>query len=256
MLVLIPAILVLIIPLVFLVAISLMEVATNAVVPENMLSLLSSTKAEMGYRQDMFRAFTDLLSPMFFLAVPIVTSVAVTASAFIAERNNGVLETMILSPIESNKLFNAKVKGCFAFSIMISVASFIVFIIISAIGSIILETPFFMSLNWTIIFFLLTPVLTFFVILLVTLLSHVITSLNEGLQIMGYILLPIIIMFLLQYSGLVKINEVFLLILVAVFAIADIILFNLSSKKFFAEKILTKVYLADREGKTDEAIGG
>ena len=76
LLMLMPVILLVVIPLVYSAATSLLPVTEDAQVPEAIQSLLESASAELGYRQIWFDAFTTLLCPMLFLTVPVICSVA------------------------------------------------------------------------------------------------------------------------------------------------------------------------------------
>lgn len=267
----IPIVLVVIVPVIFLVAISLIPIDTvgmlpegisgftqvgidllpgeiaYSLIPEKISAMISTSGLSEDYRQDMFFAFTTLLCPMFFLSVPVLCATSAASSAFIAERENGTLESLMLSSMDRKSIFNAKISGCVIFSVLVSLVSFIAFTITVAVGAIILSCSFFFNFDWFIIIVLLMPAISIFCVVFVSLLSIRIKSMGESLQLSGYFILFIALIYLAQFSGLFQIN-VFVLILFAVLIlVADFIMFNKASKNYTAEKQLTGNFLRSRK---------
>mgnify|MGYP001630553599 FL=1 len=240
LLMLMPVILLVVIPLVYSAATSLLPVTEDAQVPEAIQSLLESASAELGYRQIWFDAFTTLLCPMLFLTVPVICSVASASYAFLGEKEEGTLETVLLSSMDAKSVFNSKVSSCSLLSVVISLLSFLAFAITVSVADLILGAPFFFNWKWLILLLFLMPALAFFSVIFVSLVISRVHSTGESLQTMGYLILPFVILFLVQFTGIIKINAVFLLILSVLLAVASVVMFNVSARRFYAERLLER----------------
>lgn len=234
-----PVILVVIIPLIYFVAISLLPVSGKGEAPDTLLRLLSGDSANLDYRQFWMSIFTTLLCPVLFLCVPIICSVASASCAFVGEKEQGTLETLWLSSMRPRSVFNAKVTACTLISVIISLISFVMFTITVSVADIMLAAPFFFSLEWLMLAVLVMPALAWFSVVFVSLVLPRVFSVGETLQTIGYLVLPFILLYLLQFTGLFRVSPLFLLILAAVLFILSTVLFNVSARSFQAEKLLS-----------------
>ncbi len=233
-----PVLLVVVLPLVYFAAISLLPVADSAKPPEGIQALLPPETSQHGYRQFWMDAFTTLVCPALFLAVPIVCSVAAASCAFVSEKENGTLETLFLSSMAVKSVFNAKITVCALISTAISLISFIVFTITISVADIMISAPYFFSVDWLVIVILLTPSLALFSVIFVSLLLPRVHSMGESLQTMGYLILPFLLLYLAQFAGVFRIGPLFLIVLSVLLVGLSIILFNVSSRKFQVETLL------------------
>lgn len=240
---LIPIILVILVPIGFLVAISLMAVPPGEALPEGILAVLQPEVAELDYRAAMFTAFTQLLAPMFYLSVPIITSIAVASVSFVGEREAHTLETLMLTSLPAKTIFNAKIIASTILSVIISLFSFIAFSIVAIVGDTMLGAPGFFNFDWFIIVVLLTPGLAVFGAVFVSIMSARIRTTTESLQLMGYFVLVLALIYLMQFCGLYNISTAILLIVALMMIILDFILFNIAMKKFTPERMLTPTFI-------------
>lgn len=246
MLIFLPIILVVVIPVVFMISISLMQVSASDALPKAIQGLLPEEIAKANYRAAMFTVFTNLLAPMFYLTVPIICSVSTASAAFISEKENHTLEALMLTGLPYKTIFSAKVSGSAFLSIVISFFSFIAFLASAAVGDAILSAPFFFNFDWFITIFLLMPAITVFCVLFVALLSRRIRTTGESLQLMGYFILVVALCYLMQFCGLFAMNTIVLFILALLLIIADFIMYNLAMKKFTPEDMLTPGFFSEK----------
>lgn len=246
MLILLPIILVVVIPAIFMIAISLMPVAAGDALPKALLNFLPEELAKADYRAAMFTVFTNLLAPMFYLTVPILCSVSTASAAFISEKENHTLESLMLTSLPYKTIFSAKVSGCAFLSIGISFFSFIAFLATAAVGDAIMSAPFFFNFDWFITVFLLMPAISIFCVLFVSLLSRRIRTTGESLQLMGYFILVVALCYLMQFCGLFAMNAIVLFVLALLLIIADFIMYNLAMKKFTPENMLTPGFFSEK----------
>lgn len=234
----IPIFLVLLLPVAFLVSAALIPGEKGQKFPGFLMNILAIDTAGLNYQQLMFAAFNKLLSPMLVLIVTIICSVSVASCAFIMEKENQTMETLMLSAMDRKAIFNAKVSESVIFSVFLSLISFVVFLITMIVGGSILNMPFSFRMEWPIIVLVVIPALSLFCTVLISLLVPRIHTLVESLQTLGYFIVVLGIFYLLQFAGVWNINAWFYLILGVVLFIVDFILYNASARRFTPELIL------------------
>ena len=172
--------------------------------------------------------------------VPIVCAVASASCAFVGEKENGTLETLFLTSVNTKSIFSAKVTACSLISVIISLVAFLIFSITVSVTDLLLSVPYFFNLEWLVTVVLLMPALALFSVTFVSLVLSRVYSVGESLQTMGYLILPFILLYLAQFTGAFQINVLLLIGLAILLAVLSIILFNISSRKFQADFLLTK----------------
>ena len=115
----------------------------------------------------------------------------------------------------------------------------------------VLKAPFFFDLSWFVLVFLLSPAITVLGVTFAAMLTAKARSTAESIQISGYIVLPILLIFIGQIMGLYRLNSIALLILTAIIVGIDLCLFNFGFRRFTAEKLLTRPPEKPRKEKTN-----
>lgn len=237
LLMLLPVTLVVLVPTAYFSAISLLPVEAGSRVPEAILALLPQSAAGLEYRQAWQVAFKELLCPLLFLCVPILTAAASASCAFVTERETGTFETLLLTSLDVKAVFNAKVTGCTVLSVLISGASFLMFGITLAIAGLFTGAPLLLSLDWLALL-LLMPALSLFSVVFVGLIINRVHSTAESLQTMGYLILPVAVLYLVQLTGVFRLNALVIVIATLILGVADVVLFNAAARGFTPERLL------------------
>lgn len=189
-------------------------------------------------KQLMFYMMTNIICPMFFLMIPLMASCISAASSFVGEKEHSTLETLLLTPLSVRRIFKAKVWGCVMLSAIATAVSFVAFSIVISIGDVLLHMPFFLNWNWLILVFLLAPGCTVFGVVFMVLVSGKSKNYMESIQTSGYIVLPVILLFLGQIAGLFQLSPVLLLFISLLVAVADAVLWGVASHIFTPEKLM------------------
>lgn len=234
-----PVVLMVVLPIVYSVAVSLLPMEENAQLPETFRYLLPSD-AGITPRQFWMYVFTTLLCPMLFLSVPIICAVASASCAFVSEKANSTLETLLLSSMNPKSVFSAKITACALVSIAISLLSFFAFSITMTVADLLVGAPFFFSFDWLITVLLLMPTLALFSVVFVSFILMRVHSVGESLQTAGYLLLPFMVIYLAQFAGAFRITILLLVILAVLLAVLSIVFFNFSARKFQAESLTVR----------------
>ena len=123
-------------------------------------------------------------------------------------------------------------------SLLVTGISLALFAVTMVVGNFLLDMPFWFDWAWVVLIVLLAPALTVFGVVFMVLVSGRSKSYMEAMQTSGYVVLPLILLFVGQFTGLFVLGPVVLLILSAVIIGLDFLLFHLASGSFNAEKLL------------------
>lgn len=234
---LLPLTLVVGIPAVYFVAILLLPVQAGARLPGAIGALLPEYAAGLDYRQGWMVAFTELVCPLLFLCVPVLTAAASASYAFVTERESGTLETLLLTSMDVKSVFTAKVGSCTILSVLISGAAFVAFGATAVIAEAFAQVPLFFNLEWLVILVLLMPVLSLFSAAFVAMIMTRVHSTGESLETMGYLIVPLAALYLAQLTGILRLNVWVLLGAAAALGVAAVVLYNGAARAFRPERL-------------------
>ncbi|WP_411677693.1 ABC transporter permease subunit [Caproicibacter sp.] len=236
-LIVVPLVMVLLLPVVFLIFFLNVPMSRmNGV--EQMLLLLHAQASGMDERQGMFYLMTNMICPMFFLMIPLMSSSVSAAYSFVGEKEHGTLETLLLTPLGVRKILKAKVLGCVLLSAVVTSVSFVLFSIVIAVGDLMLAMPFYFNWSWLVLAFLLSPAVIIFGVVFMVLASAKSKSYTESVQTSAYLVLPIVLLFTGQFTGLFQVGAELLLLISCVLLAVDFLIWFLTVRLFTPEKLL------------------
>jgi len=177
--------------------------------------------------------------PIFFILIPIMASSVMASGSFVGEKEKSTLETLLYCPLPLKKIFNAKILASFLLSMAVSVVSFIVLTIVTEVLFFVLtESLIAFSINWLIILLLVSPAAAVISINLIVRNSAKAQSFEEAQQSSLFLVLPVMLLVVGQFTGIMMISvKIFLLIAVVLVLIAALS-FKSSFKKFNYEALL------------------
>lgn len=150
------------------------------------------------------------------------------------------MESLLLTPMTVREIFRAKVEMCVRLSLLVTGISLVLFGVTAAVGNMILKMPFWLDWAWLVVILLLAPALTVFGVVFMVLVSGRSKSYMEAMQTSGYIILPLILLFVGQFTGLFVLGAIPLLILAVLLFLLDYGLFRMAAGKFTPERLLKK----------------
>ena len=107
-----------------------------------------------------------------------------------------------------------------------------------AAASLLFEVPYYLDWSWAVLILLLSPGVTLFGVTFMVLISGRSKSSMEAMQTSGYLVLPVVLLFVGQLSGAFTLGPGLLLVLSLAVAAADAVLASLASRAFTPEKLL------------------
>lgn len=181
----------------------------------------------------------NYILPVFFLMIPIMTASIMAASAFVGEKERRTLETLLYCPLTLKEIFRAKVLASFLLSMFVSLSSFLVMLIVLEVevfflmGSLLVP-----GISWLIVMLLIAPAISLIAITLIVRGSAKAKSVEEAQQSAVFLVIPIILIFVGQFSGVLFLGNWVLLGLGILCAGAAFVLLLQSMKHFTYEKLL------------------
>lgn len=234
---LVPLILVIFVPILYL-AITCNVPASEVNGADKLMKMLPKEAASYNVKQASFYMMTNMMFPMFFLMIPLMTSSVAAASSFVGERERGTLETLLLTPLQPKQIFKAKVLGCIFLSVIVTALSFVAFAIVISVGDIIMKLPFFLNWSWLVLILLFSPAVTVFGVVFMVLVSAKSKSYIESIQTSGYIVLPLVLIFLGEFMGLFTLNAMMFLLLSLILIAVDAAIWTITARSFKTDKLI------------------
>lgn len=219
----------LVVPLVLTVLLPGIILLTQHFAPENnaefekLLDLLPLGEKSGNLQENLGGMLLNYVLPIFFLIIPIMVSTIMSASSFVGEKEKQTLETLLYCPLSLRQIFQAKVAASFFLSMLVSGISFLAMLAT-------LEAELYISAGifilpgfaWLSVMLLLAPALSLISITLIVRMSAKAASVEDAQQGAVFLLLPVILLLVSQFTGILLINAWVLLglgVLCAVFAI-------------------------------------
>ena len=232
----VPLVLTIILPTIFLM--TLYFAPEEADEFENLLKLLPITEQSTDFHENMAGLILNYTLPLFFLIIPIMASTIMSATSFVGEKEKQTLETLLYCPLSLTQIFQAKVAASFLLSMLVSCTSFLTMLIV-------LETEIYVTaglfilpgIQWLLVMLLLAPALSLIAVTLIVRISAKSQSVEDAQQGAVFLLLPILLMLVSQFSGLLLISVWMLLILGAVCAVFAGFLLKRSLGRFTYEAL-------------------
>lgn len=232
-----PIIMAIVLPTVFVLIIGLMPLDSAAF--KEFATLLPKEMLGEDTRKNIIEALLTNMLPLFFLLIPIISSMVLAASSFVGEKEKRTLETLLYCPLSLSQIFTAKIMGVFVLSQSILLLSFACMTILIQAEIWLITRAFMpMGINWLVMIFLLSPSVSLLAISMIVRTSAKAKSVEEAQQRSVFVILPILILILGQISGAVFVS-IWLLLGLSI-ACAGIGVFALirSSSKFTSESLL------------------
>jgi ABC-type Na+ efflux pump permease subunit len=168
-----------------------------------------------------------------------MASSVMASGSFVGEKEKSTLETLLYCPLPLKKIFNAKILASFLLSMAVSVFSFIIMMVVTGILFFALtESTITPNINWIIIILLVSPAASIISINLIVRNSAKAQSSEEAQQSSLFLVLPVILLFVGQFTGIMIINIKLFLLIAAVLAIIAALTFKSSFGKFNYEALL------------------
>jgi ABC-2 type transport system permease protein len=235
-----------VLPLVFMTVMPtiLIVVLRNAPLDEGTLQLVRFAPPGLlpavGERaQIVYLSVVYLFAP-FFMIVPVMVASIIAANSFAGEKERRTLEGLLYTPLTDLELMLGKIVAAFIPAIVAAWLAFLLYsMIVNVLAWPLFGRLFFPTPNWWAMVLALVPASSFFVVMLIVLVSSRARGYQEANSISGLLVLPIILAVLGQASGSIYLGVGLVLLVAAVFAVADLVLVQIIARGFNRERVVS-----------------
>lgn len=236
-LIIVPVMMVVVIPTIFLLLTVFTSTESNNF--QTLLTLLPDNPQTGDTKMILLGLMLNKIIPMFFLLIPIMASSVMAASSFIGEKEKRTLETLLYCPLSLKQIYTAKIFASFLLSMIVTLLSFGVMLIVIETELMLFAGGFILpDIGWLFIILLVSPAISFIAITLIVRGSAKAQTMEESQQRSVFLILPIIMLIVGQFTGVLMLNPWILLGLGIALSIIAFFLLRLSARGFTYEKLL------------------
>ncbi len=174
-----------------------------------------------------------------FMVIPVMVSSIITANAVVGEKERGTLETLLYTPVTNREFIAAKLFGSFLPGYLLTMAAFVLYFLtvnglsLHYVGMIMLR-----SSVWIPGLLVLAPALSLLGLAVTLMVSLRAKTYMEAQQIAGLIVLPLVLLVILQISGLAILNLLYTFALALAVLLLDYLLIARIAPRFNRESII------------------
>lgn len=249
--VIVPAILQVILPLVMVLlpslvapaALELDDVAADlAAMIEHMPPPLRGSLARLSGRQLWITLSANYMFAPMFLIVPLMVSSILGADSFVGEKERKTLEGLLYTPITDSELFVAKLLVALLPALAISVGSFVLYgLIVNLSGYSVMRRIFFPASIWWPLVFWLGPGMSVAGLGTTVLISSKARSFMQAQQVSGLLVLPVVFLMIGQVSGLLFLGVPLILGIGLLAWLLGLWLIWIGAKTFSRGELITRI---------------
>lgn len=197
---LVPALLVLVLPSIFVIAVHFTPDDPDIL---KLLALMPQTDPAQSLELRLWGLLLNSILPAFFLVIPVMASSITAASAFVGEKERHTLETLLYCPLTLRQIFQAKVLASFLVSMVVSLLSFAaMFLVVEGEVFFLAGQALRPSINWLAVLLLVSPAVSLIAVTLIVRGSAKAQSVEESQQAAVFLVLPLLLLVIGQFAGL------------------------------------------------------
>jgi len=236
-LIIVPLVFTIVLPSIFILTI---HFALDEMGPFKMLiNMLPMGKQGDTLNRTLIMLVLNNILPIFFMMIPIMAASVMAASSFVGEKEKRTLETLLYCPLPLKKIFQSKVWASFLLSMTVSFSSFVVMLIvvqtqiILTTGSLLLP-----DISWLVMMLVVSPAVSLLAITLIVGGSAKAQTMEESQQRAIILILPVLLLIIGQFTGILLINAWYLSGAGVVFSLLAAFLMKNTMRKFTYEALL------------------
>lgn len=236
-LLIVPLMLTIVLPTIFVLAIQFAPEQAGDF--EQLLKLLPAAKLTGNLQDILLGLILNNIMPVFFMIIPIMAASVMAASSFIGEKEKRTLETLLYCPLSISQIFQAKILASFIMSMAISFLSFFAMLVVTEIELLLISGSMFIpGVTWLVIMLLLSPAISLIAITLIVRGSAKSQTMEESQQRSSFLILPIVLLIVGQFTGLILINGWVLLVMGLFLAVIAVLLVRGALSRFDYETLM------------------
>jgi ABC-2 type transport system permease protein len=178
---------------------------------------------------------------IFLLLIPAMLPSLIAPASIVLEKESNTLEPLIATPIKTSELLLGKTLTSMIPSFTITLINFVLItIVVDVLGYMKLKMFLLPTLEWFVVTFLLSPILSFIITMISIIISSKSTDIRSAQGLGAAVIFPIYAIIGAQIGGLFLLNIKYLLLGCLVLALICPLVLKLAIRVFDRENILTK----------------
>jgi ABC-2 type transport system permease protein len=178
---------------------------------------------------------------IFLLLIPAMLPSLIAPASIVLEKENNTLEPLLATPIKTTELLLGKTLTSMIPSFSITLINFVLITaVIDILGYMKFKMMLLPTLEWFVVTFLLSPILSFIITMISIIISSKSTDIRSAQGLGAAVIFPIYAIIGAQIGGLFLLNIKYLLFGCLVLALICPLVLRLAIKVFDRENILTK----------------
>jgi len=178
---------------------------------------------------------------IFLLLIPAMLPSLIAPASIVLEKESNTLEPLIATPIKTSELLLGKTLTSMIPSFTITLINFVMItIVIDVLGYMKFKMLLLPTIEWFVVTFLLSPILSFIITMISIIISSKSTDIRSAQGLGAAVIFPIYAIIGAQIGGLFLLNVRYLLLGCLVLALVCPLVLRLAIRVFDRENILTK----------------
>jgi ABC-2 type transport system permease protein len=175
-----------------------------------------------------------------YMLAPLFIPLTIASYSIIGEKQLRTLEPVLATPIRTWELLTAKAIAALIPGVLVSWASYAVFLVLAAITTSLIVVRLALSAVWLVAFGLLSPLFALLAVGMAVIASSRTNDPRAAQQLGAVVILPISGLLSAQVFGFIRLDVSHALWLAAIAAVADFLILWLAVRLFDRETILTR----------------
>jgi ABC-2 type transport system permease protein len=181
------------------------------------------------------------LAPLFLL-VPLIVATVIAADSFAGERERGTLEALLHTPTSDQELLTGKFLAAWLPAMTVTLGGFAVYsVLANLLAWPSLGRVFFPSPTWLLLAFLVSPGLAALGLSIMVIASSRVQSLQGAHQIGSLVVLPIVLLLIVQVSGILLLDVASVVVLGVVIWVSAVGIVVLGARTLKRERLAMRL---------------
>lgn len=191
---------------------------------------------------DPTRAVAQYLLAPVFLMIPVVVATVLATAAFVGEKERDTLEGLLFTPMTDRELVSAKILATLVPSILVTWGSMAIYtVLVNVIARPWRHGWSFPTPTWLVLVAVIAPLISFFAIGCIVLISHRASTLQGAQAVSGLLVLPVILLAVTQLSGDLAFDSRLVVVVGVVAFLGDLVVFDRAVRRFDRDRVVTRL---------------
>ncbi len=193
------------------------------------LDLLSNLlPSDLGFndKQQLYHIVLNFIYPMFFVLIPLICGTGPVATLFVSERNDKTMKVLLNTKCDTKIILKTKLWCSIISALIPTICAVASFAVIVSMGAMMYQMPIDKWLYKLIALSVFSPLLMILSVLVTYLFSKNSKRPLDALLSCAYIGVALIILIMLQFTGIITLHHYAIAALCVILAILNVLLYN------------------------------